>query len=118
MKIKKLWKLYKELRSLRRRVKVLNSDLTFVNQRYNALFYEKSQEVPYSTMTIMIPNVFRIEAEYRLGDMNRRPIANHIYKMMSDEMKLKLVDDLFKQGYIRKVQDDAVGEVYEIKVVR
>lgn len=118
MKIKRIWKLYKELRRLRRKVKTLESDLCRANQNYNALFYKKSQEVPYNTMTIMMPNVHHIESAYGLRDVSRRPVADYINKRMSDQMKVKLVDDLFEQGYIRKIRDDDVCESYEVKVVR
>lgn len=118
MRLKKLWQLYKELRRLRNRVKELEADLSRANRNYNLLFYKKSQEVPFSTMTITMPNVHRIEMAYGLSDTSRRPIADHIYKRMSEQMKIKLVDDLFEQGYIRKVRDDDVCESYEVKVVR
>lgn len=119
MKLKKIWKLYKELRRLRRKVKVLEADLSRINRQYNTLlFYKQSTEVPFSTMTITMPNMYHIEHEYHLCDTSRRPIADHIYKRMSDQMKIKLVDDLFEQGYIRKVRDEALCESYEVKVVR
>lgn len=118
MKIKRIWKLYKELRRLRQEVKALKADLYRAKLNYNALFYKKSQEVPYSTMTVTMPNMHYIEYSYGLGDVSRRPVADHIYKRMSDQMKIKLVDDLFEQGYIRKVRDDDVCESYEVKVVR
>jgi hypothetical protein len=117
MKLKKIWELYKELRSLRRKVKVLEEDLHRANMRYNTLFYKKSQEVPYNTMSVVIPNVHYIEALGGYRCMDSRPRADYIHEKMTDKMKIKLVDDLFEQGYIRKVQDDDVGEVYEIKVV-
>lgn len=119
MRLKKLWQLYKELRRLRNRVKELEADLSRINTNYNILLsYKKSQEVPFNAMTITMPNVHRIEMDYHLSDVSRRPIADHIYKRMSEQMKIKLVDDLFEQGYIRKIQDDDVCESYEIKVVR
>ncbi len=118
MKIKKIWKLYKELRSLRQKVKVLEEDLHCANMRYNALFYKKTQEVPFNTMSIMIPNMYHIEAVCGSPRMDSRPRAGYIHEKMTDRMKIKLVNDLFEQGYIRKVQDDDVGEIYEIKVVR
>jgi hypothetical protein len=69
-------------------------------------------------MTITIPNIHRIEVDYGFRDVSRIPVANYIHQRMSDQMKIKLVDDLSKQGYIRKVQDDDVCESYEIKIVR
>jgi len=59
----------------------------------------------------MIPNIHSIEVYYGLRDVSRRPVANYIHQRMSDQMRIKLVDDLSKQGYIRKVQDDDVMEV-------
>ena len=118
MKIKKIMKLYKELRSLRRKVKSLEEYLQSANMRYNALFYKKSQEVPFNTVSIMIPNTHHIEAICGFPKMDSYPRADYIHARMTDSMKIKLVNDLFEQGYIRKVQDDDVGEIYEIKVVR
>jgi hypothetical protein len=118
MKIKKIWKLYKELRRLRRKVKVLEADLHSANMRYNTLFYTKSKEVPYNTMSIMIPNMYHIEAVCGNRDMYSRPRAGYIHKRMTEQMKIKLVNDLAEQGYIRLVEDNEIGEIYEIKVVR
>ena len=118
MKLKKIWKLYKELRRLRDKVKVLEADLSKANMKYNDLFYKKSQEVPFNTLTIIIPNEYQIVHEYGLSNASRKPIADNIYKRMSDQMKIKLVDDLFEQGYIRKVRYNDLCESYEVKVVR
>lgn len=118
MEIKKIWKLYKELRRLRRKVKVLEEDLCRTNRDYNALFYKKTQEVPYNTISIMVPNIHSIEAVGNYYTVDSRPRAEYIHKRMTDKMKIKLVDDLFEQKYIRRVQDNDVGEIYEIKVVR
>ena len=118
MKIKKIWELYKELRSLRRKVKVLEADLHSANMRYNTLFFKQSQEVPFNTMSIMIPNVHHLEAVFGDRDMYCRPRADYVHKRMTDQMKIKLVNDLVEQGYVRLVEDNEIGEIYEIKVVR
>lgn len=118
MKIKKILELYKELRRLRRKVKVLEADLHDANMRYNTLFFKKSQEVPFNTMSIMIPNVHYIEAVLGNRDMYSRPRADYVRERMTDKMKIKLVNDLVEQGYVRLVEDNDVGEIYEIKVVR
>lgn len=118
MKIKNIWELYKELRLLRRKVKELEADLYRVNRNFNTLFYKKTQEVPYNTLSIMIPNVHSIEAVCSYHGADSRPRAEYIHKRMTDQMKIKLIDDLFEQKYIYRVQDNDLGEIYEIKVVR
>ena len=40
----RIWKLYKEVRSLRRKVKTLENDLAYSNRRFNTLYYEKTQQ--------------------------------------------------------------------------
>ena len=118
MKIKKILELYRELRRLRRKVKVLEADLHDANMKYDTLFYKKTQEVTFNTMSIMIPNMYHIEAVFGNRDMYSRPKADYVHKRMTDQMKIKLVNDLAEQGYIRLVEDNDVGEIYEIKVVR
>lgn len=118
MKIKKILKLYKELRELRHKVKILDAELSRANRNYNALWYKKSQEVPYSTMSIMLPNLFRMESEFGNIDPYSIPKVEYLTRRMTNEMKIKLVDDLISQGYIIKTRDDDYAETYEIKVVR
>lgn len=126
---KRIWKLYKELRDLRKRMVVLNnclesanreiktrnSFITFLEER---LRQKAAVEVPYSTMSFVVPNLYMVENIMSPTDLDRRPRAEYITKRLTDEMKIKLFDDLAEQGYIRKTRDDEVGEVYEIKVVR
>lgn len=118
-RIERIWKLYKELRMLRKKVKTLESDLEFSNKRFNALYYEKThQQVSYSTMSFLVPNLYKVEKLISPTDLDRRPRAEYITRQLTDEMKVKLFDDLAEQGFIRKTRDDEIGEVYEIKVVR
>lgn len=97
---------------------MLEEDLCRANRNYNTLFYERTRAAPYNTMSIMIPNVHCIEAVCGYHGADSRPRADYIHKRMTDQMKIKLVDDLFENRYIRRVQDNDVGEIYEIKVVR
>lgn len=126
---KRIWKLYKELRSLRYEVKAYqhslddawleikqrNSMITFLEER---LRQKKETEVPYSTMSFVVPNLYMTEKLMSPTDLDRIPRAEYITRRLTDEMKIKLFNDLAEQGYIRKTRDDEVGEVYEIKVVR
>ena len=126
---KRIWKLYKELRDLRKRVVALNYSLEYANheiKQRNSLinFLEErlrqraAVDVPYSTMSFVIPNLYMVEKVMSPTDLDRRPRAEYITKRLTDELNVKLFDDLAEQGYIRKTKDDEVGEVYEIKVVR
>ena len=126
---KRIWKLYKELRDLRIRVVALNNCLESANheikQRNSFITFLEERlrqraavEVPYSTMSFMVPNLYMVEKLMSPTDLDRRPRAEYITERLTNEMKIKLFDDLAEQGYIRKTRDDRDGEVYEIKVVR
>lgn len=117
---KRIWKLYKEVRSLRRKVKTLENDLAYSRRRFNTLYYEKTQqEKPYNTMSFIIPNMYALERDMLSPvDIYSHPKAEYFSRRLSNEMKIKLFDDLAEQGYIRKTRDDQFGEVFEIKVVR
>lgn len=126
---KRIWrvlKLCKELRSenkglkdsleeVRNEVRQRNSLITFLEEQ---LRVKASVEVPYSTMSFMIPDLYLMEATISPITLDRRPRAEYITRKLTNEMKIKLFDDLFEQGYIRKTRDTKDGEVYEIKVVR
>ena len=126
---KRIWKLYKELRSLRCEVKAYqhsldharleikqrNSMITFLEER---LRQKKETEVPYSTMSFIVPNLYRLESIMSPTFLDCKPRAEYLTKRLTNEMKIKLFDDLVEQGYVRKTRDDETGEVYEIKVVR
>ena len=126
---KRIWrtlKLCRELRSenkglrnsleeVRNEVKQKNFLLTFLEER---LREKASVEVPYSTLSFMIPNLYLMEATIRPITLDSRPQAEYMTRKLTNDMKIKLFDDLFEQGYIRKTRDNEYGEVYEIKVVR
>ena len=115
----KIWKLYKEVRRLRRKVKTLENDLAYSNRRFNTLYYEKTQqEIPYNTMSFILPNMYALEREMCTVDVYSCPKAEYFSRRLSDEMKIKLFDDLAEQGYIHKTRDDEFGEVFEIKIVK
>lgn len=126
---KRIWKLYKELRDLRKQVVVLHNSLTSANnelkQRNSLITFLEERlrqkaavDVPYSTMSFVVPNLYMVEALMSPIDLDRKPRAEYLTKRLIDKMKVKLFDDLAEQGYIRKTRDDESGEVYEIKVVR
>ena len=114
---KRIFELYKEVRRLRRREKTLERDLERANQNYNALWYRKTQEVDYNTLSVTIPNVHEFERFFGPIDCYSRPKAEYIAKTLSDKSKIKLIDDLFEQGYIQMVEDE-FGQTFSIKVLK
>lgn len=125
---KRIWKLYKEVRRLRNKVKTLEADCSKANCDKMIAFQEVAMwrqyiqdnkvQLPYNTMQIMIPNMYGFETMIAPTDIDRRPKAEFLMKRMTDTAKIHVMDDLIAQGYFRKVRDDEFSEVYEIKVMR
>ena len=127
IKLKRIWKLYKELRSLRHEVVALRNNLEFarheIHQRdEHVIFLEKErlhkQQYPYDTKTIVIPNMYGFELIQDPRHIDNKSRAEYLMRRMTDTAKLKLVDDLIRERYIKKVWDDEVCEIWEVKVVR
>lgn len=115
---KRIFELYKEVRRLRRREKALERDLDRANQNYNALWYRKTQqEVDYNTLSVTIPNVHEFERFFGPIDYYSRPKAEYLARTLSDKSKIKLIDDLFEQGYIQLVEDE-FGQTFTIRVLK
>lgn len=125
---KRIWKLYKEVRRLRDKVKTLEADCSKANYDKMVAFQEVDMwrqyvqnnkvQLPYNTMQIMIPNMYGFETIMAPTDIDRKPKAEFLMKRMTDDAKIHIMDDLIAQGYFRKVRDDEFSEIYEIKVVR
>lgn len=125
---KRIWKLYKEVRRLRSKVKTLEADCNKANYDKMTAFQEVAMwrqyvqenkvQLPYNTMQIMIPNMYGFETIMDPRSIDDRPKAEFLMKRMTDTAKIHVMDDLIAQGYFRKVRDDEFAEIYEIKVVR
>lgn len=125
---KRIWKLYKEVRRLRNKVKTLEADCSKANYDKMMAFQEINMwrqhvqehrvQLPYDTVHIIIPNMYGFETIMNPADIDCRPKAEYLMKRMTDAGKIHVVDDLIAQGYFRKVRDDGDAEIYEIKVIR
>lgn len=125
---KRIWKLYKEVRRLRNKVKTLEADCSKANYDKMIAFQEVAQwrqyvqdnkvQLPYNAIQIMIPNMYGFETIMDPTRVDKRPRAEFLMKRMTDTAKLHIMDDLIAQGYFRKVRDDEFSEIYEIKVMR
>lgn len=125
---KRIWKLYKEVRRLRNKVKTLEADCSRANYDRVVAFQEAAQwrqyiqdskvQLPYNAIQIMIPNMYGFETILDPTKIDRKPRAEFLMKRMTDTAKIHVMDDLISQGFFRKVRDDEFSEIYEIKVVR
>ena len=125
---KRIWKLYKEVRRLRNKVKVLEADCSKANRDKEIAFQEVAMwrqyiqdskvQLPYNAIQIMIPSMHGFETIMNPTDIDHKPKAEFLMKRMTDTAKIHVMDDLIAQGYFRKVRDDEFAEIYEIKVVR
>ena len=133
---KRIWKLYKELRRLRRQRKILaniiannnsmlaqriednRKDRQFIQYLQNELMQKRKEEASYSTLTFTLPNLFSLEREMTSPTvLDRRPRAEYMTRKLTDDMKIKMFNDLLEQGYIN-YSSTYEGDIYTIKVVR
>lgn len=125
---KRIWKLYKEIRRLRNKVKTLEADYGKADYDKMVAFQEVSMwrqyvqdnkvQLPYNSIQIIIPNMYGFETIMDPTRIDNKPRAEFLMKRMTDTAKIHVMDDLIQQGYFRKVCGDEYSEVYEIKVVR
>lgn len=125
---KRIWKLYKEVRRLRNKVKTLEADCGKANYdkmiafqevaRWRQYVQENKVQLPYNAIQIMVPNMYGFETIMDPTRIDNKPRAEFLMKRMTDDAKIHVMDDLIAQGYFRKVCDDEFAEIYEIKVMR
>lgn len=115
---KRIWKLYKEVRRLRKQVKFLDQALSDANRRYNELYYRKHPDDHYDTMSIFIPNVHNIARQVGPATIDHPGRIDHLSERVSDSAKLKMFNDLLEQGYVKTVQDDLNGLVMEMRAIK
>lgn len=125
---KRIWKLYKEVRRLRNKVKTLEADCGKANYdkmvafqevtRWRQYVQENKVQLPYNSIQIIIPSMYGFEIIADPTRIDNKPRTEFLMKRMTDTAKIRVMDDLIQQGYFRKVRDDEYSEVYEIKVMR
>lgn len=125
---KRIWKLYKEVRRLRNKVKILEADCSKANNDKMIAFQEVDMwrhyvqdnkvKLPYDTIQVTIPSMYGFETIMNPESVDNRPKSEFLMKRMTDTAKIHVMDDLITQGYFRKVRDDVFAEIYEIKVMR
>ena len=131
---KRVWKLYKELRKLRRQRKILakiisknnimlnqrvtenKEDKRFIRYLQNELV--RKENASYNTLTFTLPNLYSLERDMVSPRyLDSRPRAENLTRRLTDNMKIKMFNDLMEQGYI-SYSSTSEGDIYTIKVVR
>lgn len=127
---KRIWKLYKEVCRLRCKVKQLEADCADANYdkmemqqevqhwRQYADELRRRTEQPYDKIMLTVPSIYGLEYIQNPRLIDNKPRAEYLMKRMTDTAKLKLIDDLIQGGYIKKVRDDEMCAMYEMKVIK
>ena len=127
MKTNKIWKLWKEVRGLRRKNKRLTSELEAsqwclkqqvkeTQRMYDQLIEARKGTsvfmfaVPQANVFMSRPFPIDLCADSRYAERREQEIT--------DTMKIHLFDELLKNGFIKQREPDNTTIKYEIRVVR
>ena len=128
-KIKRLWKLYQELRMLRK----VNAELVRdCNEAKDSLANAESRELRMgdyarsleeklrkrgNRVNFCVPNVSAIVSPYAVNPTAEQARATHVEKELTDHMKINLVDNLIKAGWLKKTQLNDYETIYSLWLV-
>lgn len=114
---KRIWKLYKEVRRLRNRVKTLEADCTEANIRCNAAECRNRELNDYiydlkqsSVVAFAVPK----ETVYIRGV---QPTISSREPVIPDEYKIKVFDELLEKRYIKRLEGETYFE-YRMELAR
>ena len=125
-KAKRLWKLYQELRRLR---KVNNEIVEECNKANDRLAvaegarlrmgdYARSLEEKLrkrgNRVDFCVPNVSAIVSPYAMDEVAEQARAAHVEQELTDHMKINLVDGLIKAGWLKKTQLNNYETIYSL----
>ena len=128
-KTKRLWKLYQELRMLRkvnaeivRDCNEANDRLASADRRERALDeYAKSLEEKLrkrgNRVDFCVPNISAIVSPYAMNETAEQARATHVEQELTDHMKLRLVDGLLERGWLKKTQTNNYETIYSLWLV-
>lgn len=128
-KIKRLWKLYQELRRLRKVNIEIVRDCNEANDRLVATEgarlrmedYARSLEAKLrkrgNRVDFCVPNVSIIASPYAMNEAAEQARATHVEQELTDHMKINLVDGLIKAGWLKKTQLNNYETIYSLWLV-
>ena len=128
-KIKRLWKLYQELRMLRK----VNAEIVKdYNEAKDSLACAERRELRMgdyarsleeklrkrgNKIDFCVPNVSTIVSPYAMSEVAEQARATHVEKELTDHMKINLVDGLIKAGWLKKTQLNNYETIYSLWLV-
>lgn len=128
-KIKRLWKLYQELRRLRRVNKEIVEECNKANDRLAAadaralrlgdyaLSLEEKLKRRGHRLLMSVPNTEAIISPYAVNPYTEKSRAQQVEQKMTDLMKIHLIDSLLEQGWLKKTQVNNFETVYSLWLV-
>lgn len=128
-KIKRLWKLYQELRRLRKVNTEIVRDCNEANDRLAATECARLRMEDYARaleaklrkrgnrVDFCVPNVSTIASPYAMSEVAEQARATHVEKELTDHMKINLVDGLIKAGWLKKTQLNNYETIYSLWLV-
>ena len=125
-KIKKLWKLYQELRRLRKVNTEIVKDCNEANDKLAVAECERLRMENYTRsleeklrkrgnrVNFCVPNVSVIASPYAMNETAEQARATHVEKELTDHMKINLVNSLIKAGWLKKTQLNNFETIYSL----
>lgn len=128
-KIKRLWKLYQELRMLRKvnakivkdyneaKDNLANAERRELRMGDYARSLEEKLRKRGNRVDFCVPNVSTIVSPYAVNPTAEQARATHVEKELTDHMKINLVDGLIKAGWLKKTQTNNYETIYSLWLV-
>lgn len=128
-KIKRLWKLYQELRRLRKANAEIVRDCNEANDRLAVAECERLRMGDYARsleeklrkrgnrVNFCVPNVSTIASPYTMNEVAEQTRATYVEQELTDHMKINLVDSLIKAGWLKKTQLNNFETIYSLWLV-
>ena len=125
-KTKRLWKLYRELRMLRKVNAEIIEECSKANDRLAnterrelrmgdyARSLEEKLRKRGNRIDFCVPNVSAIVSPYAMNEVAEQARATHVEKELTDHMKINLVDGLIKAGWLKKTQTNDYETIYSL----
>ena len=128
-KLKRFWKLYNELRMLRRVNTEIVKECNEANDRLAAADseavrmrdYARALEAKLSKrghrIMMCVPHLDAIVSPYTVNPYAEKSRARQVEKELTDKMKIRLMDNLIEQGWLKKTQVNNFETIYSLWLV-
>lgn len=128
-KTKRLWKLYQELRMLRRvnaeivrdcneaNDKLANAEMRELRMGDYAKSLEEKLRKRGNRVDFCVPNVSVIASPYTMNEVAEQARATHVEQELTNHMKLRLVNELLEHGWLKKTQTNNYETIYSLWLV-